>query len=39
MIKEQKKSFFKRWANVYAFVIFILIVIIISLYFFTQYFK
>lgn len=39
MIKEHKKLFFKKWTNVYAFVIFILIVIIISLYFFTQYFK
>jgi hypothetical protein len=39
MIKQPHKHFFKKWTYVYAFVIFILIVIIISLYFFTQYFK
>lgn len=37
--EEEKSPILKSWRNVYALVIGILIVVIISLYFFTQHYK
>jgi hypothetical protein len=37
--EEEKSPILKSWRNVYALVIGVLIVVIISLYFFTQHYK
>jgi hypothetical protein len=37
--EEEKSPILKSWRNVYALVIGVLIAVIISLYFFTQYYK
>jgi hypothetical protein len=36
---EEKPPILKSWQNIYALVIFVLLAVIISLYFFTGYFK
>ena len=37
--EEEKSPILKSWRNVYALVIGVLIVVIISLYFFTKHYK
>jgi len=37
--EEEKSPILKSWRNVYALVVGVLIAVIISLYFFTQYYK
>lgn len=38
-LEEEKSPILKSWRNVYALVIGVLVAVIISLYFFTQYYK
>lgn len=37
--QEGKPPFLKKWSTVYGFIIGTLVVVIVALYFFTQYFK
>jgi hypothetical protein len=37
--EEEKSPILKSWRNVYALVIGVLIIVIISLYFFTEHYK
>lgn len=37
--EEEKSPILKSWRNVYALVIGVLVAVIVSLYFFTQYYK